>query len=254
MDFGDEPENFKEREFEQFAASCPKEFHGKVTGGAFAPWMIHKNLYNKIGGHDHLFAPSSREDTDLFYRLKIVGAEFVQTWEHIVYHLCCKGSRRNPLITEQGQDSEEWKKQNKRSERNFIRKWGHSVTLDKYLHPIILPKYEITFDVKNCTEEFLGEFEPYSSFFFSDLRRSILAAYAAAENIDENRLTFGAQSVIISCDLLFLNDADRENLKNLPRILGDVIQCGQYRLGNLTITVNSFQSDFRQIWKKTELS
>ena len=37
----------------------------KVTEGIFAPWCMYKTDYLAIGGHDELFAPQSKEDSDL---------------------------------------------------------------------------------------------------------------------------------------------------------------------------------------------
>jgi hypothetical protein len=48
-----------------------------------------------------LYAPQSKEDTDIFNRFQLNGVKFVQTWEGLVYHMTCRGSRadgakRNP--------------------------------------------------------------------------------------------------------------------------------------------------------------
>ena len=47
-------------------------------------------------------------------------------------------------------ETDEWLKQNERSTRNFIRKWGHFVKHDSMMMPIIPPKYDIGFVVENC--------------------------------------------------------------------------------------------------------
>ena len=51
--------------------------------------------------------------------------------------------------------------QNIRSTRNFIRKWGHFVKHDNLLKPIVPPKYNIGFVVKNCNEQMLEALEPW---------------------------------------------------------------------------------------------
>ena len=47
-------------------------------------------------------------------------------------------------------------KQNLRSTRNFIRKWGHMVKHDEYLKPIIPPKYDIGFVNIDVIKTYLG--------------------------------------------------------------------------------------------------
>ena len=39
----------------------------------FAPWCMYKSDFLAVGGHDELFAPQSREDSDLFYRFYLNG-------------------------------------------------------------------------------------------------------------------------------------------------------------------------------------
>ena len=72
-DYGIEPEEFKEqkllREYETFKRDT-------TTEGIFAPWAIYKSDFQKIGGHDPLYAPQSKEDSDIFNRLQLNGCKF----------------------------------------------------------------------------------------------------------------------------------------------------------------------------------
>ena len=109
-----------------------------ITNGIFAPWAIYKDDFTSIGGHDPLYAPQSKEDSDIFNRFILAGYETIQTWQGFVYHMTCRGSRfkdgamRNPAgqVFMKGRESSEWLAQNLRSTRNFIRKWGHMVQHD----------------------------------------------------------------------------------------------------------------------------
>ena len=65
-------------------------------------------------------------------------------------------------------ETDEWLKQNQRSTRNFIRKWGHFVKHDEYLMPMIPPKYNVGFVVENCGLEMLGALEPWCSNIYGD--------------------------------------------------------------------------------------
>ena len=103
---------------------------GRTTEGIFAPWAIYKEDFLSIGGHDPLYAPQSKEDSDIFNRFILAGYETIQTWQGFVYHMTCRGSRfkdgamRNPAgqVFMKGRESSEWLAQNLRSTRNFIRK------------------------------------------------------------------------------------------------------------------------------------
>ena len=101
----------KEAFYEQISKEQNKDIHS-------VPQIYINNRY--IGGHDELFSPTSREDSDIFNRFLLNGYEFVQTWEGFVYHMTCRGSRfadgakRNPdgQVFMKGRETEEWLKQN----------------------------------------------------------------------------------------------------------------------------------------------
>ena len=67
----------------------------RITEGIFAPWCMYKEDFLSIGGHDELFAPQSREDSDLFNRFSLNGYELIQSWDALVYHFTSRGSRFN---------------------------------------------------------------------------------------------------------------------------------------------------------------
>ena len=174
-DFGREPEEFDELELMKFLDEGV-DYTKKPTNGIFAPWAIYKDDFTSIGGHDPLYAPQSKEDSDIFNRFKLNGYELIQTWRGFVYHMTCRGSRfkdgalRNPAgqVFMKGRESSEWLAQNLRSTRNFIRKWGHMVNHDALLHPIIPPKYDVGFVVENCDTNMLKQLEPWCSDIYGD--------------------------------------------------------------------------------------
>mgnify|MGYP001227766004 CR=1 FL=1 len=175
MDFGIEPEEFKEQELLNWFSNDYKP-QQDTTEGIFAPWAIYKEDFLKIGGHDPLYAPQSKEDSDIFNRFVLAGYDLVQTWEGFVYHMTCRGSRfkdgalRNPAgqVFMKGRESSEWLAQNLRSTRNFIRKWGHMVQHDEMMYPTIPPKYDVGFVVENCNNDLLKEIEPWCSDIYGD--------------------------------------------------------------------------------------
>ena len=171
QDFGIEPEEFQEQELlDWYNRYKPEQ---ETTEGIFAPWAIYKEDFLKIGGHDKLFAPQSKEDSDIFNRFMLAGYKVVQTRKGCVYHMTCRGSRfadgakRNPNgeVFMKNRETNEWLAQNERSTRNFIRKWGQMVEHDEYLKPIISPKYSIGFELmESCDINLLRELEPWCSY------------------------------------------------------------------------------------------
>ena len=175
IDFGIEPEEFKEQELLNYLNS--RDFQrDETTEGIFAPWVIYKDDFQSIGGHDPLYAPQSKEDSDIFNRFVLNGYKLIQTWTGYVYHMTCRGSRfkdgalRNPAgqVFMKGRESTEWLEQNLRSTRNFIRKWGHMVKHNELMYPIIPPKYDVGFIVDNCGTDMLKELEPWCSDIYGD--------------------------------------------------------------------------------------
>ena len=165
-DYGIEPEEFDEQ---QFLRDLNKFKQDKTTEGVFAPWAIYKDDYWAVGGHDKLFAPQSKEDSDIFNRLQLNGCKFVQTWDGFVYHMTSRGSRFNPLSGgAPGKDSPEWLHTTTKNMRNFIRKWGTVVKHDSLMKPIVIPKYNIGFVIKNCNERLLELLEPWCSTIYVD--------------------------------------------------------------------------------------
>ena len=165
-DYGIEPEEFDENKFLRDLDSFKQN---KTTEGVFAPWAIYKDDYWAVGGHDDLFAPQSKEDSDIFNRLHLNGCKFIQTWDGFVYHMTSRGSRFNPMAGgAPGKDSPEWLHTTTKNMRNFIRKWGTMVKHDELMKPIVVPKYDIGLVVKNCNEQLLELLEPWCSTIYID--------------------------------------------------------------------------------------
>ena len=75
MDFGIEPEEFNEEALLEYVENLPMI---KITEGIFAPWAFYKKDIQEIGGHDPIFAPQSKEDTDIFNRFQLNGIKFTK--------------------------------------------------------------------------------------------------------------------------------------------------------------------------------
>ena len=244
MDFGTEPEDFQPLE-EELLHRIPSLMQGRTTEGIFAPWFLFKEDFQSIGGHDPLYAPQSKEDSDIFNRFLLNGYSLVQTWDGFVYHMTCRGSRFNPTLTEVGKESDEWLAQNVRSTRNFIRKWGHFVKHDTLMKPIIPPKYDIGFVIKNCNAKLLEVLEPWSTNIYIDFNPSQYIGYEQpntqfdlSERIEPIN-TDKHNEIIIEIDGNNFTQYEFELIQQLSEIIKDSGEIGEFELGNLKITINS---------------
>ena len=165
----DVEDGFKEDEFDEFVESCKVKYSGQITNGCFAPWMMYKEDFLTIGGHDFRFR-SAREDSDVFNRMVLNGYKLIQSWTSFVYHLTARAGQfqHGVLTKEHSQKSPEWQKLMEESSREFIRKWGSTVQHDEHMMPIIFPKYDIGFVAHNCSTEMLRSLEPWCSDIYGD--------------------------------------------------------------------------------------
>ncbi len=238
-DYGIEPKDFDEQKFLRDLPTMQKD---RITEGVFAPWAIMKDDYWKVGGHDDLFAPQSKEDSDIFNRFMLSGFKFKQTWKGMVYHLTSRGSRFNPMSGgAPGKDSPEWQHTTTKNMRNFIRKWGTPVLHDEYMKPIIKPKYDMGFVVRNVDENLLSMLEPWCSTIYVDCSDEIVRSYIDKEQdnttMELSRRILPIQSprdndVIIKFDALELL-AEVDNFKYInmfPDIIQDSGEVGEMEL------------------------
>jgi hypothetical protein len=260
QDFGIEPEEFEQDKLLKYLKTIDK--NKKPTFGIFAPWAIYKEDFQRIGGHDPLYAPQSKEDSDIFNRFVLNGYELIQTWQGFVYHMTCRGSRfkdgamRNPAgqVFMKGRESSEWLAQNLRSTRNFIRKWGHMVQHDKMMFPIIPPKYNVGFVVENCTTELLKELEPWCSDIYGDWvghkgygvnkyieEEQPNTQFDLSKKIHSNHIE-PINDVVVRFDCQLLNANNFQVLVNLSEILQDSGEVGEMELEIFKLEIKSLNT------------
>ena len=259
VDFGIEPEEFDEQ---GLLSWINEERPEKYTRGIFAPWAIHKEDFLAIGGHDPLYAPQSKEDSDIFNRFILAGYDTIQTWQGFVYHMTCRGSRfkdgamRNPAgkVFMKGRESSEWLAQNLRSTRNFIRKWGHMVLHDEYLKPIVPPKYDVGFVVENCDNNMLRELEPWCSDMYGDWVGH--KGFGVNKYIEEeqpntkfklsNKLhshhTKPINDIVISFDAQKLTPQNFQIIVNMSEMLSDSGEIGEMEYDIFKFSINSLNT------------
>ena len=252
--FGIEPEEFDQGEWDVW---CETQLSNlKITEGIFAPWCMYKEDFLAVGGHDELFAPQSKEDSDLFNRFSLKGYKFIQPWNALVYHFTSRGSRFNKHAGgAAGKDSPEWQYTTNKNGKNFVRKWGHYIKHDDYMKPIIFPKYDIGIILTNSTIHLLELLEPWCSTIYID--PSIITDYIKIEQPNtiinlhdrvkpsDNEKQNG---ILVEIDGKKFTQQDMNYIQQLPEILNDStfleedMGC-QFEIGNLFLTIINVKTE-----------
>ena len=262
LDCGIEPEEFDEKQLLiQLDRLKSKD---KTTEGVFAPWAFWKKDFQEIGGHDKIFAPQSKEDTDIFNRFHLNGIKFIQTWGGFVYHMTCRGSRfadgatRNPNgeVFMKNRETDEWLAQNQKSTREFLRKWGHFCKHDALMKPIVPPKYNIGISIDNSNTQLLGMLEPWCDKIYIDNNfqeyielEQPKTSFNLKEKInaignlnDYTNNGFLPTDIFIKINGNTFNNQDYSIIQQISEIIQDSGEIGEFELGNLKITVNKLKT------------
>lgn len=262
--FGIEYNEFNESGFEAMVKRLQREDTNKTTKGIFAPWIIHKDTFFAVGGHDPIFAPYPYEDSDLFQRLILNGVEPIQSRDSFVYHFTCRGHRWTEKI---GVNSNEYLKYEKRARENYLRKWQSWVANDDNMCPKIPPRYNIAYRVVNCGLDSLKNLEIASDRVYVDAYEEIGKFYIREEQklcgldmtqrvrpIDEE----STEDIVISCDAAQITMDDYWNAHHMPHIIhdsdiGEITDPVDFELGNLKIQIRRLEDiSSRLIDRKSE--
>lgn len=263
-DFGIEPEEFNEEGLlnEVQELKVLHENDPGTTEGIFAPWAFWKKDFQEIGGHDKIFAPQSKEDTDIFNRFHLNGIKFIQTWEGFVYHMTCRGSRfaggatRNPNgeVFMKNRETDEWLAQNQKSTREFLRKWGHFCKHDTLMKPIVPSKYDIGFIVKNSRDiQLIEALEPWCSTMYVD-EGNVPTTIKNYIDLEQPNTSFDLNErvkpynnkknneILVEIDGNNLTQQDFQIIQQLSEIIQDSGEIGEFKLGNLSITIEQLNT------------
>ena len=223
----------------------------RVTKGIFAPWCMYREDFLAIGGHDELFAPQSKEDSDLFNRFVLNGYEVLQSWDALVYHFTSRGSRFNKHAGgAAGKNSDEWLYTTTKNMRNFIRKWGTVVLHDPLMKPIVPPKYDIGIVLKGDLS-LLEAMEPWCSAIYY---QGDVSDYITKEqpntlyNLKERIKPFDNErnnEIILEVDQSTFSQQDYQMLQQLSQVIKDSGQPGRFQLGSMVMEIvqmNEYQN------------
>jgi glycosyltransferase involved in cell wall biosynthesis len=252
-DFGMWPEEFKEDEFNNFVLDNSTD--AKTTDGVFAPWMMYKEEFLAIGGHDEMMH-SCREDSDVFNRLKLAGFTFIQPWNSLVYHLTGRGAG-----SFEGDEERHrlWQIDMMKSTKEFIRKWGSNVNHTPLMNPIVSPKYNIGFIINNASMASLSALETWCTTVYIHDTDGLINKFIAIEqpntkfSLIDKILNYDSEKnndILVEFDVNTFNQEDFIIIQQLGDILKDSGEIGTFQISNLTITINSlteYQSNLIKI-------
>jgi len=252
----DVQDGFKKKEFNLFVEEKLNQYKDETTKGIFAPWLIHKNDFNEVGGHDFIMKSHS-EDRDLFNRFLLNGYEIIQSWDSLVYHLTCRGGQFEHANTTKDltTKSEDWNKLAQNQTKEFIRKWGTPPLYNEYQYPIIPPKYDIGFVINNENDKLLEILEPWCSMLYVNCENKYWEEYVVKEqpntlfDLREKIKPFDNEKnneILVEIDGKTFTQQDFQIIQQLNAIIKDSGEIGEFELGNLKITINSlteYQND-----------
>ena len=267
LDFGMWPEEFKKDEFNQYVEEHLED--DKVTYGIFAPWMMYKEDFIALDGHDPILH-SCREDSDVFNRMQLAGYKFIQPWNSLVYHLTGRGAGSFDGDKER---HEQWRKDMDKSTLEFIRKWGSNVNHTALMEPIVAPKYNIAYVVDYCPIELIKLLEPWCDRLYVGgkvdvVTNSILNhVYEYREKEQQNTLfdlskrvmllnendPHSENDIVIEFDATRLTQQNFQLLQQLPSIIKESGEIGRFELDIFTIEINHLEEHTKKLIKLNSL-
>jgi glycosyltransferase involved in cell wall biosynthesis len=250
-DFGVDFDSLDIKGFEDFCVKEQLSNQDITTAGMFAPWILYKEDFEKIGGHDDLFAPFPYEDSDIFQRWILAGYELIQSRDAFVYHLTCRGHRWTEAV---GKDDDYYKIQTKKAAKNWLRKWGSWIRNDEYQYPIITPKYNIGFSVKGANLEAVRLLEPICDRLYIQDEMGVLQSHYYDEEQKNTKFDLKKrvvslehnnpndyEDIVVEFDWREITQQSFQILQQLHYIIKDSGEIGKFNLDVFTITINEIK-------------
>ena len=255
LDFGIWPEEFKENDFNKYVEEHKES--DKITEGIFAPWMMYKQEFMDMGGHDPIMH-SCREDSDVFNRMSLAGFKFIQPWNSLVYHLTGRGAGSFDGDEER---HKKWQADMNKSTLEFIRKWGQNVNHTSLMKPIVSPKYNIGIILKNGNETLVKILEPWADTLYVDEGNvpTLIKNYINSEQPNTAFDLFDRlkpydneknSEILVEVDGTSFDQQDFKILTQLPDIIKDSGSIGRFELGNIIVEIiqmNEYQDKLIKI-------
>jgi len=170
----------------------------------------------------------------------------------VVYHLTGRGAGS---FDGDEKRHNKWKQDMNNSTREFIRKWGSNVNHTPLMKPIVSPKYDIGFIVKNCNSNLLEILEPWcSNIYIEDDMEVIKSHYIDKEQKNtEYILNYKIKpydnekqnEILVRLDRASFHQQDFQIIQQLSEIIKDSGEVGNFQVGNLFIDIiqmNEYQN------------
>ena len=131
-------------------------------------------------------------------------------------------------LSDRDWETDEWLKQNQKSTREFLRKWGHYCKHDALLKPIIPPKYDVGFSIKNDNPQLIEVLEPWCSTVYVDF--GIVSSYINGEqpntSFDLSKKFYPSNhpkfnNILVSIDGSSFTQQDFQIIQQLSEIIKD---------------------------------
>ena len=120
--FGAYADDFKQKEFDEWAVEFSKDNDINVRKAGGAGYFCRVEDHKWIGGNDPIFEPMYWEDKDLFIRMQLEGYKFIMTSKSVLWHFASRTSRFPEDDLEKRPDH--LAEYEKRATQRFIEKWG----------------------------------------------------------------------------------------------------------------------------------
>ena len=129
--FGAYHNNFNSALFDEWATEFKNiNNYFEIPKGEGVSGVVRKSTWDKVGGNDPRFAPTSWDDMDLFLRMLQHGVRFVLPSSSIIWHFGARGSHR--LEENNGQSSQRQKQAEQVNTKKWLDKWGRMPIFDNY--------------------------------------------------------------------------------------------------------------------------
>ena len=128
--FGAYHEDFNPKLMLDYAKQIADKNDFEIPKGEGVSGLVRKSWWDAIGGNDPLFAPTSWDDYDLFWRMLKEGGKFLMPTKSIVWHFGARGSHR--LEENNNQTSDRQRKAEQVNAQKFFNKWKGLPKFDQY--------------------------------------------------------------------------------------------------------------------------
>ncbi len=119
--FGAYADDFNPSSMIKYAKQLSELNDFEIPKGEGVSGLVKKEVWDETGGNDPIFAPTSWDDYDLFWRMIQNGVEFIMPTRSVVWHFGARGSHR--LEENNNQTSDRQKKAEQVNAQKFYNKW-----------------------------------------------------------------------------------------------------------------------------------